>query len=145
MLWVYLAWVIVLLGAVIAAYAPSLQMRVARRRPGPGYRFELALALLQALRGARDDGRRGLTLTELAGALRVDPLQLEPLLELLVSLDWLALLAEDGAGRHVLLADPRTTPAAPLLDALLLPRAPATQAFRRRTALDELKLADLLG
>ena len=28
LLWIYLGWVIVLLGAVIAAYAPSLAMRV---------------------------------------------------------------------------------------------------------------------
>jgi membrane protein len=34
LLWIYLGWVIVLLGAVIAAYAPSLQMRVAAR-PSP--------------------------------------------------------------------------------------------------------------
>ena len=51
MLWIYLGWVIVLLGAVIAAYAPSLQMRVARRGATPGHRFELALAVLQELVG----------------------------------------------------------------------------------------------
>jgi hypothetical protein len=33
----------VLLGAVIAAYAPSLQMRVVGRPHLPGFRFELAL------------------------------------------------------------------------------------------------------
>ena len=32
LLWIYLGWVIVLMGAVIAAYAPSLKMGVARRR-----------------------------------------------------------------------------------------------------------------
>ena len=36
LLWIYLGWVIVLLGAVIAAYAPSLQMRVARIAPTVG-------------------------------------------------------------------------------------------------------------
>ncbi|ODV11169.1 MAG: hypothetical protein ABT20_06465, partial [Rubrivivax sp. SCN 70-15] len=41
LLWIYLGWVIVLLGAVIAAYAPSLQMRVVRRPDTPGRRFEL--------------------------------------------------------------------------------------------------------
>jgi membrane protein len=36
LLWIYLGWVIVLLGAVIAAYAPSLQMRVVSRPPHAG-------------------------------------------------------------------------------------------------------------
>ena len=43
LLWIYMGWVIVLLGAVIAAYAPSLQMRVVRRADEPGARFTLAL------------------------------------------------------------------------------------------------------
>jgi len=37
LIWLYLGWVIVLLGAVIAAYAPSLQMRVMRWPDGPGW------------------------------------------------------------------------------------------------------------
>ena len=44
LIWIYVGWVIVLLGAVIAAYAPSLQMRVVRWPGGPGSRFQLALA-----------------------------------------------------------------------------------------------------
>ena len=36
LLWLYLGWVIVLLGAVIAAYAPSLQMRLVGRPDTPG-------------------------------------------------------------------------------------------------------------
>ena len=55
LLWIYLGWVIVLLGAVIAAYAPSLQMRVASIAPTAGWRFELALTLL-----ARSWMRRGM-------------------------------------------------------------------------------------
>ena len=39
LIWIYLGWVIVLLGAVIAAYAPSLEMRVVRRPDEPGTRF----------------------------------------------------------------------------------------------------------
>jgi membrane protein len=144
MLWIYLGWVIVLLGAVVAAYAPSLQMRVARREATPGHRFELALALLQQLAAAHADARRGLTLGELAAALRTDPLQVEPALEALMDLDWVARLEEEGAGRHVLLADPGTTLAAPLVDALLLARGPASIVFRRRAGLDALTLADLL-
>src|SRR5690606_6961644 len=59
LLWIYLSWVVMLLGAVIAAYAPSLSMRVARIPDTPGYRFALAVALLRELRRARDGQGRG--------------------------------------------------------------------------------------
>ena len=60
--------------------------------------------------------------------MRTDPLQIEPLLEMLVALDWVARLDEDDAKRHVLLRDPQTTPAAPLIDRLLLAEEPATRS-----------------
>ena len=59
MLWVYLGWLIVLLGAVIAAYAPSLSMRVVRRADTPGWRFELALSVLRELLSAKQSGQHG--------------------------------------------------------------------------------------
>jgi membrane protein len=145
MLWIYLGWVAVLLGAVIAAYAPSLQMRVARWPATPGHRFELALAILQRLVAARDDPRRGLTLADIAGELRTDPLQVEPVLESLIALDWVGGLAEDGAGRFVLLVDPARTPAAPLIDTLLLAPGTVSGPFRRRTRFDDRPLSDLLA
>ncbi|GAB4041925.1 MAG: hypothetical protein Fur0014_13650 [Rubrivivax sp.] len=139
MLWIYLVWVIVLLGAVIAAYAPSLQARVVRRTATPGYRFELALAMLQQMHE-----RRGASLADLAAVLRTDPLQLEPVLEQLMALDWVGRLDEDGAARDVLLVDPAATPAAPLLDLLLLAPGAAAEKLRRRAGLGALTLADLL-
>ncbi|MDO9458911.1 MAG: YihY family inner membrane protein, partial [Alphaproteobacteria bacterium] len=84
LLWIYLSWVIVLLGAVIAAYAPSLQMRVVRRADTPGLRFELALEMLRELGRAHHSEHRGLTLATLCRRLRADPLQLAPVIELLV-------------------------------------------------------------
>ena len=76
LLWIYLGWVIVLLGAVIAAYAPSLALRVVRLPDRHGQRFALAVAVLRALAAAREQAQHGLTLDALAGALRVDPLQI---------------------------------------------------------------------
>jgi len=143
LLWIYLSWVVVLLGAVIAAYAPSLAMRVARVPDTPGYRFALAVALLRELARVRGGGQKGLTLAALAGAVRVDPLQVEPVLEALMSLDWVARLDEDGARRHVLLADPQATLAAPLVDTLLLEPTPSTQSFRARAAFASMRLAEL--
>jgi len=144
LLWIYLAWVIVLLGAVIAAYAPSLQMHIVLRPPAPGDRFELALAMLRQLAQARSAPRHGLSALQVAQVLQSDPLQVEPLLELMVELDWVARLDEDGGARHVLLADPACTTAAPLVDALLLRPDPATQAFRRRAGIATMTLAELL-
>jgi membrane protein len=144
LLWIYLGWVIVLLGAVIAAYAPSLATRVARWPDMPGHRFSLALAVLAELARSRDHAARGQSLESLAGSLRVDPLQIEPALEALEQLDWVGRLDEGGAQRHVLLIEPARTPARPLIDALLLGDERASAVFRRRAGFDALMASDLL-
>ncbi len=145
LLWIYLGWVIVLLGAVIAAYAPSLSRRVARLPAAPGWRFELALALLRRLHTARRDGAHGLSLQALSAEMRIDPLQLDPMLELLSELDWVARLDEGDEPRHALLCDPASTPLAPLLRRTLLQPAGEGAAFWRGAQLDRMTLADALG
>ena len=145
LLWVYLSWVIVLLGAVVAAYAPSLAMHVRRRPDRPGERFALALEVLQALADARGREERGLVADALAGRLRVDPLQVEPVLEDLLVLGWCGRLDEAGAQRHVLLIDPHRTLALPLVDRLLLQEQHASGPFRQRSGINTMTVADLLG
>ena len=146
LLWIYLGWVIVLLGAIIAAYAPSLRMRVVRLADQPGQRFALALQVLQTLARRRDQAKGGMTLNHLASKLHVDPLQVAPMLEALRGLDWCGRLDESGSPRHVLLIDPATVSAAPLLDLLLLPADdPVTLAFRQRAGFGEMRLGELLG
>lgn len=145
LLWVYLSWVIVLLGAVIAAYAPSLRMRVVRHGDDAGQGFALAVSLLRLLDQARHTPRRGLSTAEFAAMLRADPLQIDPNLELLMHLGWVGRIDEADPQRHVLLCDPQRTPAAPLLDRLLLTPAAATQPFRQAARLDAMNLAQLLG
>ncbi len=145
LLWIYLVWVIVLLGAVVAAYAPSLQMRVVRRPDTPGQRFSIALAALRELDIARQRETRGLSLPAIAETQRLDPLQLEPVLDLLVEMNWIGRLDEAGAQRYVLMGDPAQTRAAPLVDALLLEPGIATQGFARSARLAEISLADLVG
>jgi membrane protein len=145
LLWLYTGWVIVLLGAVVAAYAPSLQMRVVRHGTAPGQRFSLALAVLAELAAARASEQRGTDPARIAEQLRIDPLQIEPILELLVQGDWVGRLEEDGVQRWVLLCDPVTTPAAPLIDKLLLQPDVRVASFRQRTGMDKLTLAELLS
>lgn len=130
LIWIYVAWVIVLLGAVIAAYLPSLLSGVQGRLRWHGLPFQLALETLQQLDRVRSTAEKGLTLQQLAQQLRVDSLQLVPVLETLSELDWVARLDEETHGeaaRYVLLADPDTTRLAPLLNALLLPQDESTQ------------------
>ena len=89
LVWFYVAWVIVLLGAVVAAYLPSLLSGIARRGNYPGWRFQLALESLAQLQAVRETPARGLSLEALAQALRVDPLHLEDPIGAMVALDWL--------------------------------------------------------
>jgi membrane protein len=134
LIWIYVAWVIVLLGAVITAYLPSLLAGLERRERSHGMQFQLALEVLQWLDQERVAEKRGLTMTALSAHLRVDSLQLEPVLETLCALDWVGLLDEASdldEARYVLLANPDTTPLAPLLHALLLPQVAATENLRK--------------
>ncbi|KNZ34289.1 MAG: membrane protein [Methylibium sp. NZG] len=145
LVWIYLGWVIVLLGAVIAAYAPSLQMRVARWPDTPGSKFHLAVVVLRQLAAAQAQPGRGLNASELAQTLRTDPLQIEPILDTLVAIDWVGLLDEAGNARYVLLCDPDTTLAKPLLAQLLVEPAAAMGAFWKRAGFDEMTVRELMA
>jgi len=147
LVWIYVAWVIVLLGAVIAAYLPSLLAGVERRVMAYGWQFQLALEVLQQLHRVRAASDKGLTLAQLATLLRVDPLHLEPVMETLSALDWIGLLNEVESGvepRFVLLADPDSTRMEPLLHRLLLQRDANTQNLWDKGRLSSLTLRDVL-
>jgi membrane protein len=129
LIWIYVAWAIVLLGAVVAAYLPSLLTGQKQRLHGPGFQFQLALETLQTLDQARTTSAKGASAAELAQRLRVDGTQLAPVLATLRGQDWIGLLAEEpntdkgkAAARYVLLVTPEQTPLAPLLNHLLLPQ-----------------------
>ena len=144
LIWMYLAWVIVLLGAVIAAYAPSLQMRVKRWPDSPGARLTLALSVIRELATARAADGRGISGDRLAQSLRTDPLQIEPILDTLVGFDWVGRLDESGDPRFVLLCDPMRTLAVPLLSRWLLEPSAGSRGLWRRAGFDTATVADLL-
>jgi membrane protein len=144
LVWFYVAWVIVLLGAVVAAYLPSLLSGIARRGDTPGWSFQLALELLYQLHAARDGEPKGLSLQALAQVLRVDPLQLEEPVAALVALDWLGRLDED-AERYVLLVDPEVTPMSRLVERLLLAQQPHTERFWFESQWARMTLAQALA
>jgi membrane protein len=144
LIWLYLGWVIVLLGAVIAAYAPSLQLRVKRWPEGPGAKLQLALAVLRELAFARAAGERGLSVGQLGETLRIDPLQTEPILETLLQFDWIGQLDEPDDPRFVLLCDPARTPAQPLIGLMLLAPTTDSRGLWRRAGFDTMTLQELL-
>lgn len=147
LVWIYMAWVIVLLGAVVAAYLPALLAGGGRRGGGHGWQFQLALETLQALNAIKSSAQRGLSMTQLAQQLDLDPLQLEPVLETLVTLDWIGRLNEiddEEATRYVLLADVQSTALEPLMRHLLLPDTEATARLWRSGCLSSRYLKDVV-
>ncbi|MGC1174038.1 YihY family inner membrane protein [Polaromonas sp.] len=147
LVWIYVAWVIVLLGAVIAAYLPSLLAGVARRGSTHGWQFQLAVELLQQLHRARSTTRIGLEGSELARALQVDVLQLEPVLETLMALDWIGQLTDpddEHEARYLLLADPDATVLEPLMAQLLLSQDASMKSLWENGHFSTLRLRDVL-
>nr|WP_295769214.1 YihY family inner membrane protein [Rhodoferax sp.] len=131
LIWIYVAWVIVLLGAALTAYLPSLLAGGTLRRLPHGWRFQLSLEVVQQLERIRASDAKGLTLEQLCKVLQVDPLRLEPLLQTLIGFDWIGQLRETlqpgDEARYVLLVDPGTTPLEPLLSAWLVERTHETE------------------
>ncbi len=147
LVWIYVAWVVVLLGAVVAAYLPSLLAGVARRGGSNGWQFQLAVESLQALQAAQHTAQRGLGVAQLAQLLRVDSLQLVPVLEVLAGLDWVGRLdeADDREDtRFVLLIDAQATALLPLLRELLLADSQAASRLYAAGRLESAWLADVM-
>ena len=149
LIWIYVAWVIVLLGAVIAAYLPSLLAGVPRRGTGHGWQFQLAVEVLQRL-SARRSTQPGDSASNLANALKINVLQLEPVLETLTELGWVGQLmrssdAVDGEeSSYVLLADPERTLLEPLMQRLLLEKTDSTTPLWQQANWSRIRLRDVL-
>jgi membrane protein len=147
LVWIYVAWIIVLMGAVIAAYLPSLLAGVARRASAHGWRFQLALELLQRLDASRSSMPRGQLASELAHHLRVELLEIEQSLKALIRLHWIGQLADaegDNEPRYVLLVDPGCTTLEPLVNELLLDKTDATHKLWLRAGWAETLLREVL-
>lgn len=147
LVWIYVAWVIVLQGAVIAAYLPSLVAGTRRRSAAHGWQFQLALEVLRELNRARATARRGLSALQLVAALEVETLELEPVLETLVALDWIGRVNEvddEEDTRYILLAEPQSTALEALMRHLLLPHSEATAKLWKSGQLSSIYLKDVI-
>ncbi|MES2401452.1 MAG: YihY family inner membrane protein [Pseudomonadota bacterium] len=146
LVWIYVAWIVVLMGAVIAAYLPSLLAGIARRGSAHGWQFQLAIEVVQQLNCQREKGSHGCGASALAEELQVDVLQLEPVLETLAGLQWIGQLVEEGEGesRYILLADPDRTLLEPLMQQLLLARTESTEPLWAEARWSALTLRQVL-
>jgi membrane protein len=98
LVWVYLAWYVVLFGAALAATLPRLRATRFTDETRAGNAFVTALALLKALFDARADGRAALPTAELARAVRTPTDETELLLESLERLGYVRRLARSLVG-----------------------------------------------
>ena len=144
LVWIYLSWVIILLGAVIAAYAPLVGKRLARWPDAPGADFHLALVAIGQLAAARHDGRRGLEADEIAEAVGIDPLQVDPVLDALVELDWVGRLEEPRAPATCCCAIRRRRGPSRCSPSCCSTRPPTSRPTWKRAGFDTVRLGELL-
>jgi membrane protein len=147
LIWVYAAWLIVLFGAVIAAYLPSMLAGVQRRGGTYGWSFQLALEVLEHLFSSAQTVPVGLTAEQLATRIGVDSLELQTPLEALIGLNWVARLEPEANGqqRYVVLTDLGSTRLRPLAAALLLSDTPQAQSVLNLCFSEQTTLADVIA
>jgi membrane protein len=122
LLWVYLCWMITLIGAMVASAVPAIRTGQFHRADFPGSDLLDALEMLARLAEAREKGAPGYTGLELAAMLRCDMDTSMRLLRKLDSLEWVARLEDLRAPRYVLIANPQQITVASLFDQFLIDR-----------------------
>jgi membrane protein len=122
LLWVYLCWMITLIGAMVASAVPAIRTGQFHRADFPGSDLLDALELLARLAEARDKGTPGYTGLELARMLRCDMDTSMRLVRKLDSLEWVARLENLRVPRYVLIANPQQITVASLFEQFVIDR-----------------------
>lgn len=119
LLWIYLSWLAVLLGATLAASAPLIRLGRWEFNRYAGAPFVDAVEVLRTLRRAQSRTPPGLPASQLASKLKLHQDELNDVLETLCDMHLVTRTPDD---LWVLTCDARETSLAPLVDRFLLDR-----------------------
>ena len=122
LIWVYLSWLSVLFGAIVAANLPYLRQVRLSGSSLHDHPLLHALAILQLLSSARNQKTPGLSLRELSETLYQTEDQVESILRTLQELGWVGVAMVRRRMHWVLVCNPDTTSMKPLLKKMIVNR-----------------------
>ncbi len=123
LIWIYLSWLSVLFGAIVAANLPYLRQVRASGFARPRHPLNDALAALRLLDQSRTHKAPGLSVRAMAETLELTEDQIDKILASLQEIGWVAQAQVRKREVWVLVCNPSSTSMAPLIKKLLIDRS----------------------